>query len=191
MRLNVRLKGKAFITVQHQSYDTRAEFYSCSNSCAFCARAHVYFTVKLITVCVHAKLYVRRDILDYDWRSCFGKALAILEDACCVLAYMRFTQCKTKCPSSRPFNVTCCFVDLLAKCKNVTDQNLAAAVNNVNRTMKACPCGLKYKELTDIIAEQTMSTGTSNTCAPVMQKIIKGAVCPCRNTICGRTLLTA
>ena len=30
---------------------------------------HACITVKLITVCAHAKLYVRQDILDYDWRS--------------------------------------------------------------------------------------------------------------------------
>ena len=68
----------------------------------------------------------------------------------------------------------------MAKCADVSDPTLVAAVDQVKKTMKACPCGLKYKELTDKIAEQTTSAGT---CAPEMQKMIKGTGVP-RTQIC-------
>ena len=68
----------------------------------------------------------------------------------------------------------CCCTDILAKCKDVTDPNLATAVNKIKETVKSCPCGLKYKDLADMVAVQTRSTGASNTCAPEMQKIIEG-----------------
>ena len=80
----------------------------------------------------------------------------------------------------------CCCTDLLAKCKDVTDPTLAAAVDKIKETVKACPCGLKYKQLADLVAEQAASSGSSETCTPEMQQIIKGAACMRRNDICAR-----
>jgi len=59
----------------------------------------------------------------------------------------------------------------------MTDPTLAAAVDKINNTVSACPCGLKHRELTDKVAEQTATTGTSDTCSTEIQKIIKGVVC--------------
>ena len=79
--------------------------------------------------------------------------------------------------NARHHDHVCCCTDVLAKCKDVTDPTLAAAVDNIKETVKTCPCGLKYKQLADKIAEQTTSTGASDTCVPEMQQIIKGTVC--------------
>ena len=79
--------------------------------------------------------------------------------------------------------VTCLRADLLAKCTGVTDPTLAAAVDKIRKIISACQCGLKYKELTDKVAEQTATAGASDTCATEMQKIIKGTVCVLRNVL--------
>ena len=70
----------------------------------------------------------------------------------------------------------CRCADLLLKCKGITDPNLAVAVDKIKKTVSACPCGLKYKELTDKIAEQTATAGASDICSTEIQKIIKGIV---------------
>ena len=77
--------------------------------------------------------------------------------------------------------VTCLRADLLEKCTGVTKPTLAAAVDKIRKAVSACQCGLKYKELTDKVAEQTASTGASDTCATEMQNIIRGTVCVLRN----------
>ena len=70
-----------------------------------------------------------------------------------------------------------CAADLLVKCKGMTDPTLAVAVDKIKKTVTACPCGLKYKELTDKVTEQTATTGTSDICSTEVQNIVKGAVC--------------
>ena len=63
------------------------------------------------------------------------------------------------------------------KCKGITDPTLAVVVDKIKKTVSACPCGLKYKELTDKVAEQTATTGASDICSAEIQKIIQGTVC--------------
>ena len=87
----------------------------------------------------------------------------------------------TKCRSSQLSIVTCLRADLLEKCTGVTNPTHAAAVDKIRKAVSACQCGLKYKELTDKVAEQTASTGASDTCATGMQNIIRGTVCVLRN----------
>ena len=71
----------------------------------------------------------------------------------------------------------CRCADLLVKCKGITDPTLAVVVDKIKKTVSACPCGLKYKELTDKVAEQTATTGASDICSTEIQKIIQGTVC--------------
>ena len=73
--------------------------------------------------------------------------------------------------------VICRCADLLVKCKDMTDPTLAVAVDKIKKTVSACPCGLKYKELTDKVAAQTATAGASDICSTEIQKIIKGSVC--------------
>ena len=89
--------------------------------------------------------------------------------------HMRFTHVV---PSDRPSMIVicCCAADLLVKCKGMTDPTLAVAVDKIKKTVTACPCGLKYKELTDKVTEQTATTGASDICSTEIQKIVKGAV---------------
>ena len=65
----------------------------------------------------------------------------------------------------------------MVKCKGMTDPALAVAVDKIKKTISACPCGLKYKELTDKVAAQTATAGASDICSTEIQKIIKGSVC--------------
>ena len=108
---------------------------------------------------------------------------ALLSSTLCSHYHKCFTSCGRK---SHHHDHICCCTDLLAKCKDVADPTLAAAVDKIKETVKACPCGLKYKQLADLVAEQTASRGSSETCTPEMQQIIKGAACMRRNDICAR-----